>query len=247
MSNLALKIVPYPPENVKTKVCSRKDCEFNGVAQPLENFYTDKACKGWFSTQCKSCFIKRSKDRYQRTFVGRKYDLSPTPFGTKRCSSRTCKYLDIPQKLEMFYKDSTKKQGVSSQCRECVDLYQKIKYASSPAERASKLLNALEWAAANRMSRKDIQKKYDDKERIYKLEAIKNQKCFCPGCGVDFSQCNDEGLLIIFEWSHVHNKKCKLRSDEEAFWSCKRCNAGRQGSRCGYWLSPENFHPLCKK
>jgi hypothetical protein len=80
-----------------------------------------------------------------------------------------------------------------------------------------------------------------------KLEAIKTQLCICPGCGINFSCCNDEGLLIIFDKSHVHSTKCSLRDNKQFFWSCGHCNTAIQRSKCGTWDSPGNFKEICKE
>jgi hypothetical protein len=79
-----------------------------------------------------------------------------------------------------------------------------------------------------------------------KLAEIKSQGGICPGCGHDFSHCSDKAILMCFEKSHVHNTKCKLRKNDEFFWSCRDCNSPRkQGSRCGYWLAPNKFNATC--
>jgi hypothetical protein len=87
-------------------------------------------------------------------------------------------------------------------------------------------------------------KQWKAKSNNLKLISIKLQKCICPGCGIDFSMCNDLGLLMIFEKSHIHNKVCQLRNDKEFFWSCRICNVGKQSDKCGFWEAPLIFKEL---
>jgi len=48
-------------EQKKTKICSRKNCEFNGSPQPIEDFNKRKLAHGYgISSECKTC---RSADR----------------------------------------------------------------------------------------------------------------------------------------------------------------------------------------
>lgn len=81
-----------------------------------------------------------------------------------------------------------------------------------------------------------------EKQRLLKLKAIKIQGCICPGCGHDFSSCENLVLLMVFEKSHVHSRKC--RKTEEFFYSCRNCN-GAQTKNCGSWKKVGCFQKLC--
>lgn len=66
---------------MKTKICSRKDCPFQGAEQPIESFSKNKYIKDGLRTNCKTCdkisrkkyydknieiIIQKQKNRYQQ-------------------------------------------------------------------------------------------------------------------------------------------------------------------------------------
>jgi hypothetical protein len=77
-----------------------------------------------------------------------------------------------------------------------------------------------------------------------KLNKIRRIGCICPGCGHDFSSCDDKALHIVFERCHYHSRKCFRRLKNDVFYACMVCNM-KQKDVCGYWESPGKLKRIC--
>lgn len=91
----------------KLKMQGYKICSMCGKIKPLSEFH--KAGKGYRSN-CKECAAKQQKEcRAKMTYVYIK---------EKKCSK--CEQV---KPVDGFYKDSSKKDGYSSACKECIKAY----------------------------------------------------------------------------------------------------------------------------
>jgi hypothetical protein len=164
-------------------------------------------------------------------------------------NSKTCTRCRIVKSLDQFYKSDTNKNksGFRPECKEC-------KAKEEPT--IVKVQRNQIWRNRNLQAYRANTNLYNTRKRTAiaerKLQVIRTQGCICPGCGFNYNQCPDKALLIIFEKSHVHNKDCSLRKSnyaesevDEYFFSCRPCNTGKQGAKCGYWLAPNRFNQQC--
>lgn len=162
-----------------------------------------------------------------------------------------------------FTEKKKSKDGYDFSCKDCKRERTRLWALEHPEHKKETLKN---WKINNKQKFTETQRKYKlnnpeklktwrtnykknsrDKKIKEKIKGIKEQNCICPGCGHDFSTCSDKALLICFEKSHIHNKKCSLRNDNEFFWSCRDCNgASGQWKKCGYWTTPNNFNRICE-
>ncbi len=107
------------PENhendqLKTKVCSRKDCPFAGSQQPLDDFYLRKhkgpnARHSW----CKKCL------KIVREIPPKNPRIIPAPDGMKVCTGRTCCHNKEPQPMRNFGVCARNSDGLNKKCKDC--------------------------------------------------------------------------------------------------------------------------------
>lgn len=97
------------------KYCSKKDCQFKGIQQPIENFNKDKNFKNKLTRWCKSCFqqyrhdhkkeIKHSKQMYYR-------EEKENPEFMQKRAQRTERAKNTPGVKYSAYKQSAKKRSI---------------------------------------------------------------------------------------------------------------------------------------
>lgn len=117
---------------ILTKSCTCKKCEQINP-QSVANFYTDKHSEDGFCFQCKLCqratrLRSQQKKREYRLAIksGKEEDLKTWKikwepeinWSTKRCSNSKC---NLIKSADQFYKCNKNKNGLSSQCKDCMD------------------------------------------------------------------------------------------------------------------------------
>lgn len=56
------------------KVCSKRDCEFGGLPQPLGNFQVDNSKKSGYKSACKACCRKADRIRRKKKKEAKRFD-----------------------------------------------------------------------------------------------------------------------------------------------------------------------------
>ncbi len=175
--------------------------------------------------------------KYTRDFHRSKKAPSGHQYHCKSCSTKQarlgrkiggdgvkkCSYCGLLKEVYEFKLKRNRPDGLMEWCRSCGDMVAETK-GHNGARSAHAILEKA----------KDIQG----------LDRV------CPGCQIDFSQCPDEALKMIFEKSHVHSRMCRrmnVVSRKLYFWSCRVCNA-KQADQCGAYTGLGVFVKLdCSK
>lgn len=158
----------------ETKICTREGCIFNREPQSVDNFYRKRNGSGKFLSWCRTCW-KIIADEQTRKNIEHLQNLEPPT--SKVCRNPNCIHLGKSQEISNFSKDKTKKDGLHTQCKDCVHAVQK-EWRERNSD-YSKEHNALyysqnkesvkaknrEWAAANPEKVKANHKRYADNNR----------------------------------------------------------------------------------
>jgi len=109
------------PENLiptgqpKTKICSRKDCPFAGIPQPIEEFYIKKERgEQHRHSWCKTCCRAMGKIAPKKPRMG-----NVAEDGMKICSRRKCSHKREPQPISNFNKSKRTFDGLDATCKDC--------------------------------------------------------------------------------------------------------------------------------
>lgn len=191
----------------KLKSKKSKSCSRCGFEKSLDNFYKDKTLDG-YTSRCKCCVKEAAKlskkkgkhDKVKKNDKGEKVDKkkSKKDGGKKKKVSQTCLNCNNTKSLSEFPESDTKKNGIDSWCRECLDDIKDLTSILCPECNVLKSVEAFSHEKKKKSGRystckscvNNVRREKRTKERNEKKAAIKKKleeeaktrKKECTGC-----------------------------------------------------------------
>lgn len=147
-------------DNKKTKICSRKDCQFVGLEQNIGNFGFKNKKKGRYRPECKSCRNADEKKAFQKDAIIKTDDIK-----TKTCSKKDCKFAGQEQDIGNFGFRNKKRKIFHAECKSCISI-KNVQWRQDHKEEIA--VNNKEWRQNNKEDIAIYQTEYyqDHKEEI---------------------------------------------------------------------------------